>query len=116
MANFNQACTPVAPSALRSTKATKKHKSLLCDLFRVPATHGRRTNAERNKIMQTAIQPTLGKVILGNFHPRNPDKALMDHVFDWRLIHRTEADMDRLFRASAFQRACTNVRFEEQGI
>jgi extracellular factor (EF) 3-hydroxypalmitic acid methyl ester biosynthesis protein len=57
-----------------------------------------------------------GKVILGNFHPRNPDKTLMDHVFDWRLIHRTEADMDRLFRASAFQRACTNVRFEEQGI
>ena len=57
-----------------------------------------------------------GKVILGNFHPRNPDKALMDHVFDWRLIHRTEADMDRLFRASAFQRASTNVRFEEQGI
>jgi len=59
---------------------------------------------------------TGGKVILGNFHPRNPDKALMDHVFDWRLIHRTEADMDRLFRASAFQRDCTNVRFEEQGI
>jgi SAM-dependent methyltransferase len=59
---------------------------------------------------------TGGKVILGNFHPRNPDKVLMDHVFDWRLIHRTEADMDRLFGASAFQRDCTNVRFEEQGI
>lgn len=57
-----------------------------------------------------------GKVILGNFHPSNPDKALMDHVFDWRLIHRTEADMDRLFQASAFQRGCTNMRFEEQGI
>ena len=59
---------------------------------------------------------TGGKVILGNFHPRNPDKAIMDHVFDWRLIHRSEADMDRLFKASAFQSACTNVRFEEQGI
>lgn len=57
-----------------------------------------------------------GKVILGNFHPRNPDKAMMDHVFDWRLIHRSEADMDRLFKASAFQSASTNVRFEEQGI
>jgi len=57
-----------------------------------------------------------GKVILGNFHPRNPDKAIMDHVFDWRLIHRTEDDMNRLFKASAFSTACTRVRFEEQGI
>lgn len=57
-----------------------------------------------------------GKVILGNFHPRNPDKPLMDHVFDWRLIHRTEDDMNRLFRASAFGSGCSNVRFEEQGI
>ena len=57
-----------------------------------------------------------GKVILGNFHPRNPDKALMDYVLDWKLIHRTEADMDRLFSNSTFNRPCTNVRFEEQGI
>jgi hypothetical protein len=40
----------------------------------------------------------------------------MDHVLDWRLIHRTEDDMDRLFAASAFGRTCTNIRFEEQGI
>ena len=39
-----------------------------------------------------------GELIVGNFHPRNPDKALMDHVLDWRLIHRTEEDMDRLSR------------------
>jgi extracellular factor (EF) 3-hydroxypalmitic acid methyl ester biosynthesis protein len=55
-------------------------------------------------------------VILGNFHPRNPDKALMDYVLDWKLIHRTEADMDRLFSNSSFNRPCTNVRFEDQGI
>ena len=57
-----------------------------------------------------------GKVILGNFHSSNPAKAFMDHVLDWRLIHRTEADMDRLYRASAFARDCTNIRFEQQGI
>jgi CRP-like cAMP-binding protein len=57
-----------------------------------------------------------GKVILGNFHPRNSTKAFMDHVLDWRLIHRTEDDMNRLFQASAFQSPCTNIRFEEQGI
>ncbi len=57
-----------------------------------------------------------GKVILGNFHPKNRCKAFMDHVLEWRLIHRDEADMDRLYRASAFGRDCTNIRFEEQGI
>jgi extracellular factor (EF) 3-hydroxypalmitic acid methyl ester biosynthesis protein len=57
-----------------------------------------------------------GKVILGNFHPRNSTKAFMDHVLDWRLIHRTEDDMNRLFQASAFRSTCSNVRFEEQGI
>ncbi len=57
-----------------------------------------------------------GRVLLGNFHPRNPCKAFMEHVLEWRLVHRTEADMNRLFRASAFGRPCTQIRFEEQGI
>ena len=57
-----------------------------------------------------------GKVILGNFHPKNTCKAFMDHVLEWRLIHRSEADMDRLYRSSAFGRDCTNIRFEDQGI
>jgi extracellular factor (EF) 3-hydroxypalmitic acid methyl ester biosynthesis protein len=57
-----------------------------------------------------------GKVILGNFHPRNSSKAFMDYVLDWRLIHRTEDDMHRLFQASAFRSPCSNIRFEEQGI
>ena len=57
-----------------------------------------------------------GRVILGNFHPRNPDKAFMDHVLEWKLIHRDEGAMDRLFEASAFARPCTNIRFEGQGV
>ena len=57
-----------------------------------------------------------GRVILGNFHPRNPMKAIMDHVLDWRLIHRTEEDMDRLFQASRFGRTCSNIRLEPEGI
>jgi SAM-dependent methyltransferase len=57
-----------------------------------------------------------GRVIVGNFHPRNRHKAFMDHVLEWQLIHRTEADMDRLFEHSAFGRRCTDVRFENQGI
>lgn len=57
-----------------------------------------------------------GKVVLGNFHVTNPDKAMMDHVFDWKLIHRDEADMNRLFKASLFGRPCTDIRFEETGV
>lgn len=57
-----------------------------------------------------------GRVILGNFHPDNPTKAFMDYVLDWRLIHRTEEDMNRLFSQSEFGRMCTNIYFEDQRI
>ena len=54
-----------------------------------------------------------GKIILGNFHPRNTTKALMDHVLNWKLVHRTEEDMNRLFSQSLFQSPCTKIRFED---
>jgi len=57
-----------------------------------------------------------GKVILGNFHTRNPDRAMMDLVLDWKLIHRSEQDMNRLFEASRFARPCTEIRYEQEGI
>jgi hypothetical protein len=57
-----------------------------------------------------------GRVILGNFHPRNPTKAMMDHVLDWKLIHRDENDMNRLFEASRFGRACDEIRFEPRQV
>ena len=61
------------------------------------------------------LQPG-GRVILGNFHPSNPSKAIMDWVLEWRLIHRTEADMHRLFVASKFQRPASAIHFEPVGI
>lgn len=57
-----------------------------------------------------------GRVILGNFHPRNPTKAMMDYVLDWKLIHRDEGDMNRLFKASKFGRACDEIRLEARGV
>jgi extracellular factor (EF) 3-hydroxypalmitic acid methyl ester biosynthesis protein len=57
-----------------------------------------------------------GRVILGNFHPRNPSRVLMDHVLDWHLTHRDEADMNRLLQSSKFGRPCSRVVFEEEGI
>jgi len=57
-----------------------------------------------------------GRAIFGNFHPKNRTKAVMDHVLDWKLVHRSEDDMHRLFEASAFARPCTRIVYEEQGI
>jgi hypothetical protein len=57
-----------------------------------------------------------GRAILGNFHPRNPSRGLMDHVLDWRLTHRDEAAMNQLFLGSKFAKACSRVFFEEEGI
>jgi extracellular factor (EF) 3-hydroxypalmitic acid methyl ester biosynthesis protein len=57
-----------------------------------------------------------GRVILGNFHPRNPTRALMDYVLSWELIYRTEDEMHRLFQQSSFRRPCTNIRYEAQRI
>jgi CRP-like cAMP-binding protein/SAM-dependent methyltransferase len=57
-----------------------------------------------------------GRIVVGNFHPRNPAKEFMDHVLEWKLIHRTEADMHRLFTGSAFRKPCTRIVFEEGGI
>ena len=57
-----------------------------------------------------------GSVIVGNFHPRNPSRAVMDHVLEWKLIYRTEEDMQRLFLASAFRRDPDRVFYESQGI
>lgn len=57
-----------------------------------------------------------GKMILGNFHTANVDKAFMDYVLNWRLIHRSEEDMNRLYAASKFGRGCTRIRFEKEGV
>ena len=57
-----------------------------------------------------------GRVIVGNFHPANPTRAFLDYVLDWPLIHRTEDDMNRLFRSSKFSRPCTNIVFEDEKV
>ncbi len=56
------------------------------------------------------------RVILGNFHPRNKTRAFMDHVLEWKLIHRTEDDMHSLFKSSKFKTPCSNITFEPEGI
>ena len=38
------------------------------------------------------LQPN-GQVVIGNFHPNNPTKAISEFSADWRLVHRTEGEM-----------------------
>lgn len=57
-----------------------------------------------------------GRVILGNFHVDNPNKALMDHILEWELIHRSEEDMHRLFLHSKFKCPCTAIHFEPERV
>ncbi len=71
-----------------------------------------------HKLLQYAYDNLVpgGRVILGNFHPRNPAKEFMDYVLEWNLIHRTEEDMNRLFLNSPFGRPCTKIQFEEEEV
>lgn len=57
-----------------------------------------------------------GRVILGTLHPSNPTRGLMDHVLDWQMTHRDDAEMSRLFQNSKFARPCTRVLSEPEGI
>jgi CRP-like cAMP-binding protein/SAM-dependent methyltransferase len=61
------------------------------------------------------LQPG-GIVILGNFHPNNYCKEMMDYVMEWKLIHRSEEDINRLFIASAFGRPSRRIQFESEGL
>ena len=57
-----------------------------------------------------------GMVVLGNFDPRNPDRAFMDHLLDWPLIYRTPDDMRRIFSSSSFGDRAVEIRYEPEGI
>ena len=57
-----------------------------------------------------------GRVIFGNFHPANPTRAVMDHLLDWKLIHRDEPAMHRLAMRSKFGRAWSGIQLEAQRI
>jgi extracellular factor (EF) 3-hydroxypalmitic acid methyl ester biosynthesis protein len=57
-----------------------------------------------------------GRTVLGNFDPSNNCRYFMDYVCEWKLIHRTAAEMDQLYQSSAFAKPCSRVLYEEQKI
>jgi SAM-dependent methyltransferase len=62
--------------------------------------------------MYAALRPG-GRAIVGAIHASNPSRAIMDHVLDWRMVHRDEAALNALVCRSAFGTACITF---EQGI
>jgi extracellular factor (EF) 3-hydroxypalmitic acid methyl ester biosynthesis protein len=57
-----------------------------------------------------------GKIMIGNAHPRNPSRNLMEWCADWRLIHRTQADMLKLCEQADIPHACVAFAQEPLGI
>lgn len=57
-----------------------------------------------------------GTVLVGNFDPANPSKPFMDHILDWKLIHRTADDLRALFERSRFADSPVHIRTEATGI
>jgi extracellular factor (EF) 3-hydroxypalmitic acid methyl ester biosynthesis protein len=43
-----------------------------------------------------------GVFIIGNFGTHNPNKAFMDHLLQWNLIHRSERELRNIFAATPF--------------
>ncbi len=56
-----------------------------------------------------------GKLLLGNFSPKNPNRAVMDNILQWKLIHRSQEDLITIFNDSHFGDQ-VEVISEEQGI
>lgn len=56
-----------------------------------------------------------GTLIIGNFGYGNTNKAFMDDILEWRLVHRTEADLRRLFRGTGFG-PDVEIACEESGV
>lgn len=56
-----------------------------------------------------------GVLIIGNFGPTNPNRAFMDHVLHWRLIHRSEDELRGLFAMTPFKQE-VQIMTEGQGL
>jgi extracellular factor (EF) 3-hydroxypalmitic acid methyl ester biosynthesis protein len=57
-----------------------------------------------------------GTLILGNVLPSNPDKAYMDHILEWRLIHRDADELCDLFARSRFCSTPIVLQAEPAGV
>jgi extracellular factor (EF) 3-hydroxypalmitic acid methyl ester biosynthesis protein len=56
-----------------------------------------------------------GTLIIGNFGPGNYNRAFLDHILQWKLIHRSEEELLDLFSRSRFG-GRVRILTEESGI
>jgi hypothetical protein len=55
-----------------------------------------------------------GLAVLGAFLPENPSRAMLDHLFEWRILHRGVEEINRLYAGSFFARASSRIRFDDR--
>jgi len=57
-----------------------------------------------------------GTALIASFHSNDPYKAFLDHVVDWKLTHRTEEEVQKLFLNSSFQQTSSTAQFDPKKI
>jgi hypothetical protein len=57
-----------------------------------------------------------GRIVFTNIAARNPFRAWIEHLADWRLIHRSERDLRRLCVDAGFDEGTVTVSFERTGL
>lgn len=65
--------------------------------------------------MHRLLEPG-GKAIVASFQRGHPGKAFMDHIVDWKVMHRSVDEVSNLFARSNFQLPGSAPRFEKHGI
>jgi extracellular factor (EF) 3-hydroxypalmitic acid methyl ester biosynthesis protein len=56
-----------------------------------------------------------GKAVIGNFHPRNPTRLLVEYGCKWFMVHRTEGDLLSLCEEAEIPRAAVGFDQEPLG-
>jgi len=57
-----------------------------------------------------------GEMVIGNFHPRNTSRPIMEIVGDWHLHHRTEEQLTALAVQAGVHRKQLRVEQEPEGV
>jgi hypothetical protein len=57
-----------------------------------------------------------GALLVGNVDTANPTRAYMDHLLDWRLIHRSPDQLRQLFARSRFGEQPASVTRDATGV
>ncbi len=57
-----------------------------------------------------------GDFLLSSFQPNNPDRAFLDYVINWKVIHRTERELSAVFNRSRFHKCKLQFVYEPEGI